>query len=132
MNKKLGYYSIGLQNFASKIDACILGTKVIDRLNLNVNPFNIVKWHFNDEVFDNYDWRVEPEESLDELYNKRARTLRDQYDYIIISYSGGADSHNMLMSFLRQGLFVDEIVITHMNKAMKDYAVIDPDNYSAE
>ena len=132
MNKKLGYYSIGLQNFASKIDACILGTKVIDKLNVNVNPFNIVKWNFNDDVFDNYQWSVEPEKSLDELYDERAKNLREQYDYIIISYSGGADSHNMLMSFLRQGLFVDEIVVTHMNKAMKDYAIIDPNNLSAE
>jgi len=132
MNKKLGYYSIGLQNFASKIDACILGTKVIDKLNVNVNPFNIVKWNFNDDVFDNYQWSVEPEKSLDELYDERAKKLREQYDYIIISYSGGADSHNMLMSFLRQKLFVDEIVVTHMNKAMKDYAIIDPNNLSAE
>ena len=128
MNKKLGYYSIGLQEFDSKIKACQLASKVLEKIQAS----NIVKWHFNDEQFSNYNWSVEPLESLAALYEKRAKHLREQYDYIIVSYSGGADSHNVVMSFLNQGLFIDEIVVTHMDKAMKNYAVVDRNNHSAK
>ena len=128
MNKKLGYYSVGLQEFDSKIKACQLASKVLEKIQ---SP-NIVKWHFNDEIFSTYNWSIEPRESLADLYKKRAKHLREQYDYIIISYSGGADSHNVVMSFLNQGLFIDELVVTHMDKAMKDYAIVDRDDRSAK
>jgi len=124
MNPKLGYYSIGLSKFESKIDACIFASQIYSKLK-DIHPKTLLKWHFNDDVFDSYDWTKEPQSSLDELYNKRARELREKYDYIIVSYSGGADSHNMIEAFLRQNLFIDEIVTTHMNEAMKDYAIVD-------
>ena len=132
MNKKLGYYSIGKVDFESKIRACMFASSIISKLQKKIDPKSIVNWVFNDQVFENYSWSQEPEDSLDCLYDKRAKQLRDTYDYIVISYSGGADSHNMLMAFLRQDLFVDEIIVTHMNKAMNDYAIIDPSEKSAK
>jgi hypothetical protein len=78
---------------------------------LYANPKNLpIKWHFNDEKFDSYNWSVEPELNLDQLYDLRARQIREEYDYVILSYSGGSDCNNILESFLRQGLFIDEIV----------------------
>lgn len=67
-------------------------------------------WHFHDEVFASYNWTQEPSQSLEELYQQRARQLRERYDYLILTYSGGYDSHNMLMSFLSQGIVPDEIL----------------------
>jgi hypothetical protein len=128
MNKKLGYYSVGLHQFDSKIKACQLASLVVNQT--NAVPSSVIKWNFNDEFFKQYDWSCEPSQTLTELYNKRAKNLREKYDYIIVSYSGGSDSHNILMSFLNQGLFVDEIVVTHMNKAMNNYAQVDFDNRS--
>ncbi len=131
MNKKLGYYTIGQATFDSKIEACITATKILQNLTVQVDPFSLVTWHFNNEVFSSYKWTEEPKSSLDDLYYARAKYLREKYDYLIISYSGGADSHNLLMSFLNQKLHVDEVVVTHMHKAMKDYAVIDIDEKSS-
>jgi hypothetical protein len=94
INKVIGYYSCGTQLFASKIEACIHGTKT-------KIP---VKWHFNDETFDNYPWHIEPSESLDDLYDRRAREIREKYDYIVLAFSGGSDSNNILEAFIRQNL----------------------------
>jgi hypothetical protein len=116
MNKKLGYYVCNGQEFDSKIRCFIYATEV-------KQP---VTWIFNDEVFNNANWQEEPEESLDSLYDRRARELREKYDYIILSYSGGSDSNNILMSFYRQGLRIDEIVTNWVQEASKAFTVIDP------
>ena len=58
---------------------------------------------------DRIDWSVEPEGSLADLYTGRARVLRDRFDYLILLYSGGSDSHQMLMAFLSAGIHVDEV-----------------------
>ena len=98
---------VGDQEFESKIAAALYSVKVNKPL----------AWVFNDKVFSTYNWQQEPEETLDELYDRRARQIRNKYDYVIISYSGGADSHNMLMSFIRQNLHVDEILVNTTEKA---------------
>ena len=117
-DKKLGYYSCNGQEFSSKINACLYSVQV-------KKPIN---WHFNDEVFNSIDWSIEPTETLDELYDQRARELREQYEYIIISYSGGSDSHNILVSFLRQGLHVDEVIINTMDKGTRKSTEININN----
>lgn len=106
-NKRLGYYIVGDQEFESKIAAALYSVKVNKPM----------EWIFNNKVFSSYNWQQEPEETLDELYDRRARQIRNKYDYVIISYSGGADSHNMLMSFIRQNLHVDEILVNTTEKA---------------
>jgi hypothetical protein len=116
INKKLGYYSVDNILFESKISACIYATQ----------HNKDVVWHFNEDIFKNYNWWYEPSETLDELYDRRSRQLREQYDYIIISYSGGADSHNIVSSFIRQGLHIDELIINTMESINKKFTVIDP------
>lgn len=123
----LGYYLCDGHVFTSKIRACIYATA-------HKKP---IKWIFHQDVYSTYNWWSEPEESLDDLYDKRARELREQYDYLILSYSGGADSHNIAQSFLRQGLFIDEIVTNHISAATKTSTILNPNatsssNFSAE
>lgn len=120
MNKKLGYYTCNNVEFSSKIEACIYATKMKQPL----------KWHFNNTEFNSYNWQHEPELTLDQLYNQRARQIRETYDYVIISFSGGADSNNILESFLRQGLFVDEILVNTM-EGRDRLTVVDPNIKSA-
>lgn len=129
-NLTLGYYTIGDKIFTSKVEACLHATKVYNQLQLthNIDPKQIIKWHFHNDVFSKYNWKLESEKSLDELYDERAKNLRQQYDYIIVSYSGGADSHNVVMSFLRQNLHIDEIVVTYFHEITKNYSVVDPNN----
>ena len=97
---RLGYYCIGDQKFYSKLAAIEAHTRT------GHHP----RWNFNDEVFGLEDWTKEPPESLDELYRQRAQQLRDRYDYIVLAYSGGADSHNVLHTFLKNEIKLDEVV----------------------
>lgn len=96
---QLGYYSVGAYCTYSKIDAIEVGNKTGHK----------VEWHFNNEVFDNFSWHQEPESSLWDLYTLRAQQLREKYDYLVLMYSGGADSHNILNVFVRNGIHLDEI-----------------------
>jgi hypothetical protein len=116
INKNLGFYKVGNIEFESKIQAYLYA---------NDNNQH-VEWNFNDEIFSSYDWTTEPNESLDYFYDKRARELREKYDYLMLSYSGGADSHNALMSFIRQGLHIDEIIVNTLEKGWERFTVVDP------
>ena len=51
-----------------------------------------VRFYYYDHVFSSYDWSKPSNLSLQELYTKRAKQLREQYDYVIFAYSGGSDS----------------------------------------
>jgi hypothetical protein len=118
MNKKLGYYVCDGIEFESKIQAAIHSAKVN-------KP---IKWIFNDEHFKAFDWKTEPELTLDQLYDQRSRQLREDYDYLILSYSGGSDSHNIYESFRRQGLHIDEIIVNTMERASEKLITVNESN----
>ncbi len=121
INKKLGYYICDNLEFDSKIRACLYA----------VEQKKPVVWVFNNDEFNKYDWKTEPELTLDQLYDQRARQIREAYDYVILSYSGGADSHNILTAFQRQGLHIDEIITNTMTKASAPAMVVDANNLDA-
>jgi len=108
---QFGYYTLGDLKTYSKVEAIELHTKS------GIHP----SWHFNDEIFSKFDWTKEPSESLDQLYAIRAQQIREKYDYIVLFYSGGADSQNMLNSFLRNNIHVDEIANFWAKDGDKDY-----------
>jgi hypothetical protein len=111
-NNKLGYYQVGQEQFTHKVPALIRGTET------DTHP----EWMFNREVFDQVSWKQEPSETLWELYRQRAQQLRDQYDYLILGYSGGSDSKNILDVFLHFGIKIDEIVTKYSARGMgSDY-----------
>lgn len=115
MFKELGYYTCDRIIFETKLQAM-----------LYANPKKLpIQWHFNDEKFNSYNWSVEPTLSLDALYDQRAKQIREQYDYIILSYSGGSDSNNILESFIRQGLVIDEIITTWALDASSKFIIHD-------
>jgi hypothetical protein len=97
---RFGYYSVGQYCTYSKVDAI----ETAEKMNLPVI------WHFNDEVFDSLDWTTEPGQSLWDLYSIRAKQIREKYDYLVLFYSGGADSNNIFNSFVRNGIHLDEVV----------------------
>jgi hypothetical protein len=96
---KLGVYRVGDLKFHSKLEAIEMHMKT------GIHP----TWDFNEAVFSSCDWTREPVTSLPELYKQRAQQLRNDYDYIIVMYSGGADSANVLESFLHNDIKVDEV-----------------------
>jgi hypothetical protein len=121
INKKLGYYICDNLEFESKISALTYS-------NISKKP---VEWIFNDLEFSLYDWSVEPTLTLDQLYDQRAKELREKYDYLILSYSGGSDSHQILMSFIRQNLLIDEIIVNTVEKGWRNFTILDPKNTSS-
>jgi hypothetical protein len=96
---KFGFYQVGDFKSYSKFDACTVAEKTNQAL----------KWNFNDEVYQSINWEQEPAESLSELYCKRAQQLREKYDYLVLWFSGGADSTNILDSFLMNNIKLDEV-----------------------
>lgn len=74
---------------------------------------NDVKFHFHDDLFSQQDWTIEPPESLEELYRQRAEQLRNQYDYLILGFSGGSDSTVIFDAFVKNNIHLDEVVMFH-------------------
>jgi hypothetical protein len=95
-----GFYTVDNLKFYSKIEALEVAAKTNSKVN----------WNFNDSVFSSYDWSIEPVESLPELYRRRAQQLREKYDYLVLWFSGGADSTNILDTFLDNDIKLDEVV----------------------
>jgi len=78
----------------------------------------VVKFIFHDEHFSKFDWTKEPPESLQKLYRQRAIQLRDKYKYLIVGYSGGSDSHQILQTFLDNNIFIDEVFTSNWEKLL--------------
>lgn len=76
---------------------------------------NSITFNAFSNVFHNYDWSIEPSTPFSKLCDLRAQQLRDQYSYIKLYFSGGADSTTMLNAFLRTNTFIDEIVIWRLS-----------------
>lgn len=72
---------------------------------------NDIIFVFNDDIYDQFDWTIEPSESIDLLYQQRAEFLRNEYDYIRLFFSGGIDSSNILDTFINNKIFIDEVCI---------------------
>jgi hypothetical protein len=99
---KFGHYEAGGRQYLLKADAVRAA---------GMNPSK-VQYYWNDQLLDQFDWTQEPEPNvgLNEFYHRRAQQLRDKYDYLVLLFSGGPDSSNMLEAFVNNGIHIDEIV----------------------
>jgi hypothetical protein len=95
------YYSEDKKIFTSKIQA------------LQYSKQNNVKIWFNyyDDAWSKLNWSIEPPQSLEYYYKEHAQSIRDNYDYVILCYSGGYDSTNILETFHYNNIKLDKIVI---------------------
>jgi hypothetical protein len=120
-----GYYKIGEQIEYNKISALISASKT----NQNVT------WVYHDPIYENacstfrsYDT------TLEDMYKQRALQLRDQYDYLILNYSGGSDSHNILQTFLKNNIKLDMLFVqwpmSLMEKGLYTPNVADKSNFN--
>lgn len=75
------------------------------------NGKNPIHFDFYDRTFLDYDWAHDDLETFDSILTRRCKQLREKYNYIRLFYSGGHDSHTMLLSFLKSNTHIDEIVI---------------------
>ena len=65
----------------------------------------------HDQQNDQLNWLHEPTESMDQLMDRHACNLRNKYQHVMLSWSGGTDSHTIYNVFKRNNLHIDEIVI---------------------
>lgn len=99
-----------LQNFGFwLVDNEVVFSKVKSILQAQERNTHDVRYYYYDHIFSLYDWRIEPTQTLTELYVERARQLRQNYDYLILLYSGGSDSSNALKTFLYNNVKLDEV-----------------------
>lgn len=95
-----------------------------------------IRWNFNDEVYRKFNWQSRLNLPLRELYRMRAQQLRDKYDYLILWFSGGADSSTMLDSFVSNGIHLDEVLTAWPRKQTagryRPNTDTDPSNYVSE
>jgi hypothetical protein len=95
---KRGYYKLYGKKYYSKLQAIV-----------DAKDGHHPEFIFNDQEFSAADWSVEPRESLQEIYRQRALQLRTKYDHLVLCYSSGADSTNILHAFLYNNIPIDEI-----------------------
>lgn len=100
MERRSGYWGVGGRYFFNKAECLRYATSIRD---------GHVTYYFYDGIYRSLNWKVEPRESLKEMYKRRAQHLRDKYDYLILSFSGGSDSTNILKTFTDNGIKLDEV-----------------------
>lgn len=101
MKEKYGYWTVNDKKFAKKFDALLYASDTKSR----------VYFYYHDSVWKNVDRSQLGKYSLKTLYKERAQQLRDNYNYLILYYSGGADSHNVLRTYIDNNIKLDEICI---------------------
>lgn len=117
-----GHYTVGGKPYLSKISA------YAEALPKNWLPH----WNYHEESFSKVKWTEEPTETLDELYRQRALEIRLKYDYIFLSYSGGVDSHNIALSFFKNGLHIDLLASRSSSQSYLDNDSTDSRNMGKE
>jgi len=110
---KNGFYIYENKIYFSKIEALIEASK----------QKSDIRWYFNDDLFKTLDWGKEPIESLSTLYKQRAIQIRENFDHVILLFSGGADSTNMLRTFLENNIKLDSVLtfVAHNSHIDKKY-----------
>lgn len=119
INCTTGVYQVGNRVFVNQLEALYHATATNQ----------LVQWSYYDHVFSQCDWSKRPTGTLAQLYRDRAQQIRDRYDYVAIYFSGGADSWNILNSFLSNNIQIDEIV-TSWAFAHERYNNINTTDYS--
>ena len=94
-----GVYYCNSKSFFNKLEAI---------LEANISGKH-VEWDYHDAIFKQAKWDYNPPIELKELYRQRALQLREAYDHLVLFYSGGVDSWNILKTFIDNNIRLDEI-----------------------
>jgi hypothetical protein len=96
---RLGYYTVGDKNFYYKQSAFLESSRI-------KQP---ATWDFAHDVFAAAAAKPRAHLPLKTWYKLRAQQLRDQSDYVVLAYSGGADSDAILKAFIDNNIKLDEV-----------------------
>ena len=101
-----GFWEVHDRRFINKFDALVYSTEI------NSPP----QYNYFNHVWQNFDRKLIGQQDLPTLYRKRAQALREKYDYLILYFSGGADSYNVLRTFIDNGIKLDEVCVKWATK----------------
>ena len=122
------YYSRDGKIFVNKVDAVDYNIKNNQYTSFDYNKQ--ILFNYYDDVWSKCDWTTEPSESIDYYYKEQAQRIRDEYDYVILCYSGGFDSTNILETFHYNDIKLDKIVI--VGAFSQDIVKNDDRNFNGE
>jgi hypothetical protein len=71
---------------------------------------NNLFYDYHGNIFDQIQWHSEPETKIADLYSLNALRLREKYDYLILCFSGGYDSTQILETFVHNNIKLDKII----------------------
>jgi len=91
------HYNVGNKKFFNKLQAIQRNIETADPIHL-------------EDPYEDADFSLVPEQSLDDLIAAHLRRLRETHQKIKLYYSGGSDSHLLLNSIIRNNIHVDEII----------------------
>jgi hypothetical protein len=114
------YYAEDGTSFTSKIQAVLYGDQHKQRIGFD----------YFDKEWNKVDWKIQPVGSLDYHYRMQAQRIRDEYDYVILCYSGGYDSTNILETFYYNNIKLDKIVC--VGAFSQDSASMVDENHNGE
>ena len=95
------YWQVGDKKFTSKFDALVYASETKQK----------PQYVFYDSIWNNFDKTTLGNADLDYLYKLRALQLRDEYNYLVLYFSGGADSYNVLRTFIDNKIKLDEVCV---------------------
>ena len=102
-----------ISSHSNKVQALLEAT----RLRKQGQPC-IVWYLWYHDVFKNFNRDLLGKISLKTLYKERAQQLRDNYNELILYYSGGSDSHNILHTFLKNNIKLDYVFVRWPHKML--------------
>jgi hypothetical protein len=126
VSTKGGYWSVGSFYFFDKVECLQFATAT--------GKQDHIRFHLYDSAYESIDWNTDCSQTMDNLYVERAKKIRETYDYVTVSFSGGADSSNILDTFYKNNLRVDEVIcyypLTAIEKLSHEFDPTDkgPDN----
>jgi hypothetical protein len=101
ITSKQGFYCVDSSFYENKYEALLAAT----------NSDSHIHYNYFDHAWTKFDRAMLGKYTLDELYRTRAKQLRAKYDYLILYFSGGADSYNVLRTFIDNGIKIDEVCV---------------------
>jgi hypothetical protein len=102
-----------ISSHKNKVQALLEAT----RLRNQGQPCVIWYLYYHD-TYKNFNKDLLGKTPLKTLYKERAQQLRDNYDELILYYSGGADSHNILHTFLENNIKLDYVFVRWPSKML--------------
>lgn len=102
LNNKYGCYIAAGVPFLSKLEAL----NYVSQINAGS-----IFFYYHNHVWEKFNRTQLGKIPLEDLYKERALQLRNKYDYLVLHYSGGSDSHNILHTFIKNNIKLDEIYV---------------------